>query len=88
MRGIFKIVGGSGGLGEDGKAKGGLAMAEMFPRALRGSCTVSENHHCIGGSRVPVTFSPAQTDLFTCLRHHGVTSLEARLLNLDLDGSV
>lgn len=30
-----------------------------------GGCSVNENHDCTGGSHVPVTFSPAQNDLFT-----------------------
>lgn len=30
-----------------------------------GGCSVSENRDCTGGSHVPVTFSPAQNDLFT-----------------------
>lgn len=63
--------------GEGGRRDGG---GSMFPQALRGlggirggwgggvgaSCTVNENHQCTGSSRVPVTFSGAHADLFTC----------------------
>jgi len=70
---IFKIVGSSGWGGRF--EKGVMERAKIFPPALRSSCNVSENHHCSGGSRVLVTFSLAQSDLFTCLKDHTVTSL-------------
>lgn len=58
-------------------------MAKIFPRALEASCTVNENHHCPSGSRVPVTFSPAQTDLFTYLSQCTSASLLSAHVQVD-----
>lgn len=68
-----------------GRAKEGLGMTKMFPRALWGSCMYANAFHAqsVHMSQWPSLWSKL-TFFFTCLQRRGVTSL----LNLDFDSSV